>query len=159
MKGYRKHRGLRRYYRNLNSRVDLEFNWDDFFNPNGELHFHFDWRGYGNNSFARRRPHLDMLFRHFDILVDRTKELDVKFQLYALINNDHSRSYALYFHRPDPLLFDTSNLQTTTTLTNEPLNNYINNLQGYEKRYGKWHEEFCLLFKVNIGQPFQILLP
>jgi len=131
MIGLKKHRGLKRYYKNLATKIDLEeidrldFDspqawFDDWFfrfglHPYGNnqtwfyyWHLHFDYKGYGNNSFKRRKPHLDKLFRHFDILVDKTKSL----------------------------------------------NDYIDHLAGYEKRYGKADEAFCLIFKENVGGPF-----
>jgi hypothetical protein len=50
--------------------------------------------------------------------------------------------------------FKISDLKLTTTLTNQDLNDYIKNLDGYEKLYGQAGETFCLIFKKNVGQPF-----
>jgi hypothetical protein len=65
---------------------------------------------------------------------------------------------ALFLHTPNPnnsqFQFEISDLQLTSTLTNKQLNDYINNLEGYEKLYGKADEAFCLIFKNNVGQPF-----
>lgn len=160
MSGIRKHRGLKRYYENLTMENDLDKatgldNSEMWFD---NWHLHFDWRGYGNDSFKRRKPHLDKLFRHFDILVDRTKKLKTNFQLYSVLLDFHSSSDALFLHTPNlnnsQFPFKFSDLQLTTTLTNKQLNDYINNLEGYEKLYGKADEAFCLLFKKNVGQPF-----
>lgn len=158
----RKHRGLKRYYKNLATENDLdEATWLDFDNPEtwfDNWHLHFDWKGYGNDSFKRRKPHLDKLFRHFDLLVDKTKHLKKDFQLYSILLDFDSYSDALFLHTPNPnnsqFPFKISDLQLTTTLTNKQLNDYINNLDGYEKLYGKAEEAFCLIFKKYVGQPF-----
>ncbi|MGZ3763146.1 MAG: hypothetical protein ACXVB0_10455 [Mucilaginibacter sp.] len=181
MEGFKKHRGLRRYYKNLTTKIDLENidrldfdsrqswfeNW--FLNfklpPYGNnqtwfyhFHLHFDRRGYGNNSFKRRRPHLDKLFRHFDILAAKTKNLETEFHLYAILLDHDSYSDALFLHPPrlntDQFRYKISDLELTTTLTNKSLNDYIDNLDGYEKRYGQADEAFCFIFKKNVGQPF-----
>jgi hypothetical protein len=162
MNGIRKHRGLKRYYKNLATENDLDkATWLDFDNPQtwfDNWHLHFDWKGYGNNSFKRRKPHLDKLFRHFDLLVDKTKQLKTDFQLYSIILDFDSYSDALFLHTTNPnnsqFPFKIPDLQLTTTLTNKQLNDYINNLDGYEKLYGKADEAFCLIFKKNVGQPF-----
>ena len=181
MIGLKKHRGLKRYYKNLATKIDLEeidrldFDspkawFDDWFfrfglHPYGNnqtwfyyWHLHFDYKGYGNNSFKRRKPHLDKLFRHFDILVDKTKDLKTGFQLYIILLDHDSRSDALFFHPARPVdhqfRFKISDLQLTSTLTNKSLNDYIDHLAGYEKRYGKADEAFCLIFKENVGGPF-----
>lgn len=162
MNGIRKHRGLKRYYRNLATRNDFDkATWLDFGNPEtwfDNWHLHFDAKGYGNNSFKRRKPHLDKLFRHFDLLVERTKHLKTDFQLYAVLLDFDSYSDALFLHTPNPnntqFPFKVSDLRSTTTLTNKQLNDYINNLEGYEKLYGQADEAFCLIYKKNVGQPF-----
>lgn len=119
---------------------------------------HFDWEGYGNYSFKKRKPHLDKLFRHFDLLVDKTEKLKTDFQLYSILLDYDSYSDALFLHTPNPnnsqFPFKISDLQLTTTLTNKQLNDYVNNLDGYEKLYGQAGEAFCLLFKKNIGRHF-----
>jgi hypothetical protein len=162
MNGIKKHRGLKRYYKNLEIKNDLDkVTWLDFDNPktwSDNWHLHFDWKGYGNDSFKRRKPHLDKLYRHFDLLVDRTKKLKTDFQLYTILLDFDSYSDALFLHTPNPsngqFPFKISDLQLTTTLTNKQLNEYINNLKGYEKLYGQADEAFCLIFKKNVGQPF-----
>lgn len=162
MNGIKKHRGLKRYYRNLTTKNDLDkATWLDFNNPEtwfDNWHLHFDWKGYGNHSFKRRKPHLDKLFRHFDLLVEKTTQLKTDFQLYSILLDFDSYDDALFLHTPNPnnsqFPFKISNLQTTTTLTNKELSEYIENLVGYEKLYGQAEEAFCLIFKKNIGQPF-----
>lgn len=162
MRGIRKQRGLKRYYRNLATENDLEkATWLDFDNPEtwcDNWHLHFDWKGYGNDSFKRRKPHLDKLFRHFELLVEKTKKMNIDFQLYAVLLDFDSYDDALFLHTPNPnnsqFPFKISDLQLTATLTNYQLNDYINNLYGYEKLYGKADEAFCLLFKKNVGIPF-----
>lgn len=162
MNGFKKHRGLKRYYKNLAIENDLDkMDWLDLDNPESlfdNWHLHFDWRGYGNNSFKKRKPHLDKLFRHFDILVEKTKNFKTQFQLYTVLLDYNSHSDALFLHTPNPnnsqFPFEISTLQLTTTLTNKSLNEYIDHLAGYEKRYGQAGEAFCLIFKENVGQPF-----
>ena len=162
MDGYKKHRGLKRYYKNLAIKNDFDkMNWLNLSSPESwfdNWHLHFDWKGYGKNSFKRRRPHLDKLFRHFDILVEKTKTLKSEFQLYAILLDHDSYSDALFLHTPNSnntqFPFEIPNLQLTTTLTNNSLNDYINRLAGYEKRYGQAGEAFCLIFKKNTGKAF-----
>ena len=168
-RGYKKHRGLKRYYQklsienifekifwlDLNHTVRLNLGDPDSW-PRGQ-HFHFDWRGYGNDSFRRRKPHLDNLFRHFDILTERTKDLTSEFHICAILLDFESYSDALYLHKPgnDYFTFKISDLQPTTTLTNKSLNEYIDQLVDYKKLYGNADEAFCLLYKENIGVPFE----
>ena len=162
MNQIKKHRGLKRYYKNLTVKNDLyKATWLDFGNSKtwfDNWHLHFDWKGYGNDSFKRRKPHLDKLFRHFDILIDKTKELKIDFQLYAVLLDFDSSSDALYLHTPNlnnsQFPFKVPDLQLTTTLKNKQLDDYINNLNGYEKLYGQAGEAFCLIFKRNVGYSF-----
>lgn len=162
MSGIKKQRGIKRYYKNLGSKVDFDKNtWLDFDNPKTwehNWHIHFDSWGYGNTSFKRRKPHLDKLFRHFELLIDKTKKLKQDFQLYSILLDFDSHSDALFLHTPNPnnnqFPFKISDLTLETTLTNKQLNDYINNLEGYEKLYGKADEAFCLIYKKNVGQPF-----
>jgi len=161
MNGYKKQRGLKRYYKDLAIKNDFDQIDLDLDNPESwfdNWHLHFDWKGYGNNSFRSRRPHLDKLFRHFDILVEKTKDLKNQFQLYAILLDHDSYSDALFLHTPNPnnsqFPFQISDLQSTTTFTNRLLNDYLDNLTGYEKRYGQAGEAFCLIYKDNVGRPF-----
>lgn len=162
MNRIKKHRGLKRYYRNLAIKNDFDkMPWLDLGNSKtwfDNWHLHFDWKGYGNDSFKRRKPHLDKLFRHFDTLVGRVKKIKTDFQLYSILLDFDSSSDALFLHAPNPnnsqFPFKVADLKATTTLKNERLNEYINNLEGYEKLYGQAGEGFCLLFKKNVGYPF-----
>ena len=90
--------------------------------------------------------------------MEKTKQLRTDFQLYAILLDYDSFSDALFLHTPNPnnrqFQFKISDLQLETTLTNRPLQKYINNLEGYEKRYGQADEGFCLIFKKNVGQAF-----
>src|SRR5688572_5584973 len=129
----KKHRGLRRYYENLATQNDLEkAKWLDFNDAKmwfDNWHMHFDWEGYGNNSFKRRKPHLDKLFRHFDFLVERTKDLKSEFQLYAILLDFDSSNDALFLHTPNPnksqFPLKIPDLKKTSTLTNSDLNDYV----------------------------------
>ncbi|GAB2978082.1 hypothetical protein GCM10027049_11840 [Mucilaginibacter puniceus] len=163
MKGYKKFRGLKRYYLNLPTENDLDkIDFFDFAKPESwpkDWHIHFDWYGFGNNNFKKRKPHLDKLFRHFDMISEKTKDSNSRdFQLYAILLDNDSAHDALFFHTPnvnnDQFQFKVSDLQLTSTLKNKPLNDYIDNLAGYEKLYGQADEAFCLIFKKNIGQSF-----
>ncbi|MFP5043066.1 hypothetical protein [Parasediminibacterium sp. JCM 36343] len=162
MSGIKKQRGLKRYYKNLASKIDFDRKtWLDFENTETwerNWHIHFDYEGHGNNSFKKRKPHLDKLFRHFDLLVDKTKKLKKGFHLYTVLLDFDSHSDALFLHTPNQnnsqFPFKISDLKLDTTLTNGQLNDYINNLEGFEKLYGKGGEAFCLIYKKNVGQPF-----
>jgi hypothetical protein len=115
-------------------------------------------RAMATTALKKRKPHLDKLFRHFDILVDRAKEIKTDFQLYSILLDFDSSSDALFLHTPNPnnsqFPFKVADLKLTTTLKNEQLNEYINNLKEYEKLYGQAGEGFCLLFKKSVGHPF-----
>ena len=99
MNGVKKHRGLKRYYKNLSTENDLDkATWLDFDNPEtwfDNWHLHFDWKGYGNDSFKRRKPHLDKLFRHFDLLVNKTKIMQHIAKLQISINLKQSNNSSL----------------------------------------------------------------
>lgn len=156
----KRHRGLKRYYENLPIKVDfdnmtsLDFNdpktWFD------NWHIHFDRKGYGDYSFKKRKPHLDKLFRHFDILANKTKNLKTDFQLYAIVLDHDSKSDALFLNTLNPNVrkkpFKISELITESNLTNKLLDDYIKSLSGYEILYGGVRENFCLIYKENIGQ-------
>jgi hypothetical protein len=154
----RKLRGLKRYYKRLETENDLnKMSWLDFDDPNISLnnwHFHFDRRGLGDNCYRRRKPHLDKLFRHFGILEKETKKLKKEFQLYAVLLDNNSYSDALFLNSPChknefPWMYN--DLSNKGTLTNTDLSNYINDLEGFEKKYGVAGASFCVLFKKNIG--------
>jgi len=162
MNRIKKQRGRKRYYKNLASKIDFDNKtWLDFENTetwDHNWHIHFDYEGYGNDSFKRRKPHLDKLFRHFDLLVDKTKKLKKDFNLYTVLLDFNSHSDALFLHTPNlnnsQFPFKISDLKLDTTLTNGQLNDYINNLEGFEKLYGNAREAFCLIYKKNVGQAF-----
>ncbi len=155
----KRHRGQRRYYRNLIIQNDIsKVIWLNFNDTNtwfDKWHLHFDKRGYGNNSFKRRKPHLDKLFRHFDLLVNQTKKLKTDFQLFVVIFDFSSYNDALYLHTPNPnsspFPVETGAISSTTTLTNEALNNYIDKLNKYEVLYIQVEEPYCLLYQKEVG--------
>ena len=154
----RKLRGLKKYYKRLETENDLnKINWLNFEEPNillNNLHFHFDRRGLGDNSYRRRKPHLDKLFRHFCILEKETKKLKTEFQLYAVLLDNESYYDALFVNTPSPnneFPWKYKNSSNESTLTNTDLANYINDLEGFEKLYGVANQSFCVSFKKNIG--------
>lgn len=158
----KRHRGLKRYYKKLATQNDFDkMTWLKLADPNtlfDNWHIHFDWYGYGNNSFKKRKPHLDKLFRHFDLLSVETKQLKTDFQLYTIVLDFDSSSDALFLHTPNPnnsqFPFKIEELSNQTTLKNKQLNEYLGELKGFEKLYGQADEAFCLLYKKNIGIPF-----
>jgi hypothetical protein len=159
----KRQRGLKRYYKNLPIKVDFDkmtsVNFNDPKTWFDNWHIHFDWYGFGNNSFKKRKPHLDKLFRHFEILVERTKNIKTDFQLYAIILDFNSSSDALFLNTLNSNLrkkpFKISELKIESNLTNKLLDDYIKNLSGYEILYGRGRENFCLIYKENIGQPLK----
>ena len=116
----RKQRGLKRYYRNLERQNDLDkvidINFNDTRTWQKNEHFHFDRKGYGDTSFKKRKPHLNKLFRHFSLFVEKAKFLTAAFQLYAIILDFNSSSDALFLHTPNPgnsqFLFRVEDLST-----------------------------------------------
>ncbi|MDD4970610.1 MAG: hypothetical protein PHT07_14385 [Paludibacter sp.] len=159
----KQHRGLKRYYKKLSVQNDFDkIIWLNLADPNAwfdDLHFHFDYEGYGNNSFKRRKPHLDKLFRHFDLLTEMTMQIKKDFQLYSIILDYDSSSDALFLHTPNPnnsqFPFEINGLSKDTTLKNKQLDEYLVELKEFEKLYGQADEAFCLLYKKNIGIPFE----
>jgi hypothetical protein len=156
----KKQRGLRRYYRNLSKQNDFDkATWLNFSIPDtwfDNWHLHFDWKGLGNNSFKRRKPHLDKLFRHFELLAEKTKDLMLDFQLYAILFDHDSSNDALFLHTPNPngnaFPNKLQGLSLKSNLTNNDLEKYIKSLTGFKCLYGKAEENFCLLYKEHVGQ-------
>ena len=155
----KKQRGLKKYYERLETENDLEkATYLDLADPNAwfdNWHLHFDWKGFGNISFKKRKPHLDKLFRHFELLEKETDKLKKNFQLYAVVLDYDSYSDALILHTENPnhdnfpFIYDKINRKST--LTNKELDKYLNQLIGYEKYFGTAEENFCVLFKKNVG--------
>ena len=158
----KKQRGLKRYYRNLAIKNDFE-KWDKFDfvkypdNLFDRWHWHIDWKGFGNINFKRRKPHLEKLFRHFEILAEKTKYLKSEFQLFIILLDFDSSSDAIYLHTPNPnnseFPIKWTNLSQVNTLKNTELCNYVEQLSEYEKLYGKAEESFCILYKKELGNP------
>jgi hypothetical protein len=98
------------------------------------------------------------LFRHFDILEAKTKQLEKDFQLYSILLDFSSDCDALFLHTSNhnssQFPFKISDLTYISTLKNQQLNNYIDSLEAYKKLYGQADEAFCLLFKKDVGQLF-----
>lgn len=156
------HRGLKRYYKNLSIQSDFEkITGLKFDGPSGwpaHLHLHFDRYGYGNNSFKRREPHLDKLFRHFDLLAEKINETQSGNTLYAIIFDYNSSGDAIFIDRKNlaynNLTFVIEDLSKKSTLTNGALHEYLENLTVYEKLYGQANEAFCFLYMKNSGNTF-----
>jgi hypothetical protein len=93
------------------------------------------------------------------LLVDKTEKLKVEFQLYAVLLDCESHSDALFLHMPNPnnsqFPFKVQDLQKKITLENKQLNEYIDNLNGYEKLYAKADEAFCLIIRKSVGMSFE----
>ncbi|MFI5141372.1 MAG: hypothetical protein ACHQII_03350 [Bacteroidia bacterium] len=152
-------RGLRRYYKNLATQIDsdkisrLNFSDQNIWFDN--WHLHFDWKGFGNNSFKRRKPHLDKLFRHFDLLAEKTKLLKTDFQLYSVLLDFDSSNDALFLHTPNPnhknFPYKFENLSPNNNLINRDLENYIASLKGYTILFGKAEENYCVIYKDKLG--------
>lgn len=157
----KKHRGLRRYYKNLATKNDFDkTTWLDFDNPDvwfDNWHMHFDWYGYGNESFKRRRPHLDKLFRHFELLADRSKSLRKDFQLYAMLLDHESADDSLFLNTENPNnKFPWTSLHPLSSennLTNPELRSYVDALVGYKIQFGTAEENYCYITIDNIGLP------
>jgi hypothetical protein len=157
----KRHRGLKRYYKNLLARNDFEkLTGLNFKDPSGwppNLHLHFDPYGYGNNSFKRRKPHLDTLFRHFDLIEAKIKEMNNDSILYAVILDYDSGSDALFVGNKDfpgkNLTFKLDDLSSSNTLTNKFLNEYLAELTDFEKLYGMANQAFCFLYKRDAKSP------
>ncbi len=154
----RKHRGLKRYYKNLQTK---EENWSglNFTDPDKAWfdlwHTHFDWHGYGNDSFKRRKPHLDKLFREFDVLEKKAKLLKTEFQIWATLLDFESYDDALFLHTPNPnhdnFPWKIKDLSTKNNLTNKALAEYVNNLSGYKIVFGQADENYCVIYKDKVG--------
>ena len=154
-----KFRGQRRYYRNLAIRNEFEKTiFLDLQNdPNAwyyQWHYHFDLF-VRSNSFKKRKPHLDKLFRHFEMLIEKTKCLKVEFQLYVFIFDKSSNHDAVFLNTANPygnFPLAWENLSENCTLKNQDLVEYVNQLNEYEKLYGiAENEPFCILIKEGVG--------
>lgn len=99
-----KNRGQRRYYKNLKEKDDLglisELKLECSECWYNLWHIHFDENGYGNNSFRKRKAHLDRLFRHFDLIAEKYLNLEREFQLFAVVFDRLSSEDGLYIHTP-----------------------------------------------------------
>ncbi|HEY1038092.1 MAG TPA: hypothetical protein VGF30_01730 [Bacteroidia bacterium] len=154
----KKHRGLKRYYKSLSTKVD-DLSGLNFTDPTKawfELwHIHFDWKGYGNNSFKKRKPHLDKLFRHFTLLEEKAQLLKTDYQIWATLLDYDSSSDALFLHTTNPnhdnFPWKIKDLTQTNTLTNEQLSEYVQGLSGYKILFGKADESYCVIYKDNVG--------
>lgn len=168
MYGMKKHRGLRRYYKNLSRVNELEtgMTWLDFKVPDiwfDYWHIHFDNYGYGNRSFKRRKPHLDALFRHYEIASQKMLNTGKEFQLWIFINNYRSYDDALYFHTPNPNALNFphkyNDYGTEYKLSNHDLIDYLSKRNDFKMTCGAYYTEdsplevFCALYKENIGLP------
>lgn len=141
--------------------VQNEFMENECFNTSNpasyqpNFHLHFDNYGYGNNNFKKRKPHLDKLMRHFEYVVNDLALANAGYQIYAVLLNTSSRSDALLFNQAESFgnvfPFSRADLSDQSTLTNQQLNAYIENLEGYKKLYGTAAEPFCLIYKSGIG--------
>ena len=154
----KKFRGQKKYYKRLETENDLDkATWLNFNDPEIQLdnwHLHFDWKGFGNNSFKRRKTHLDKLIRHFEILEDETKKLQKDFQLYADLLDNDSYYDVLFVNTPNPnnkFPWKFEDLSASSNLTNTELDDYIKGLEGYERLYGIADENFCVIYKKGIG--------
>ena len=154
----KKFRGQKKYFKRLKTDNDLDKAvWLNFDEPNIWLdnwHLHFDWKGLGNKSFKKRKPHLDKLIRHFEILEKETKKLQKDFQLYAVLLDNDSYYDALFVNTENPnnkFPWKYDNLITKSNLTNTNLEKYLNTLEGFEKLYGVADENFCVIYKKEIG--------
>jgi hypothetical protein len=154
----KKHRGLKRYYKNLAIKVDDWWN-EEFVDPSTARfylwHIHFDRYGYGTDSFKRRKPHLDKLVRHFELLEEKTKSLNTEFQLWATLLDFSSESDALFLHTAnstkDAYPWEIGKLSKQANLKNKELLDYINQLSGFTVLYGEADQNFCVIYKENVG--------
>lgn len=92
------------------------------------------------------------------MLAEKTALLTFEFQLYTIILDFNSSGDALFLHTPHPdndqFPFEVETLSTTSTLTNKALDDYINQIDKYEKLYGPANQAFCLLYIKSVGEPF-----
>ena len=154
----RKHRGRRRYYQNIKKQKE---NWSGLnFTDKDKAcfdlwHTHFDWKGYGNDSFKRRKPHLDKLFREFAVLEEKAKSIKTEYQIWATLLDYESGDDALFLHTPNPTQdnfpWKIKDLSSKNNLTNSDLAEYVNNLSGYKILFGQADENYCVVFKDNVG--------
>ncbi|GGK89669.1 hypothetical protein ACD591_08045 [Rufibacter glacialis] len=155
----KKRRGLRIYFRRLEKHNDLEGfaalisgkeSWFDF------GHTHYDWEGLGINSWKKRKPHLDTLFRNFDLYPNRLKLIEKPFQLFIQLYDYDSSDDAIFIHTENPNQDNFPykiDLMDKCTLKNQELIKYINQKGGFEKLFGiADNEGYCLLYKKGIGE-------
>jgi hypothetical protein len=156
-----KNRGQRRYYKNLKEKDDLgliselklEYSecWYNLW------HIHFDEYGYGNNSFKKRKVHLDRLFRHFDLIAEKYLNLDREFQLFAVVFDRLSSEDGLYIHTPNPIEDNyphkVPDLSLSSSFKNKDISRYLTGLKGYMICYAENNGvKYSLVYKENLGR-------
>jgi len=158
----RKFRGKKRYYRELERHSDfskltaMTFNKDSWFDL---WHTHYDWKGFGNKSWKKRKPHLDTLFRNFDLYPERLKSIEKHYQLFIQINDIDSSQDSVNIHTANPNRDNfplKANLSRECKLTNQQLINYLDKKKGFEKLYGMNElEAYCILYRPGTGEKIE----
>ena len=98
----KKFRGQKRYYKQLESRVEsfeLDLNKDSWYNM---WHTHFDWPGYSNLSWKHRHSHLIALKKVFDKSLQQLEGYQEPYQIFLFIDYYDGSADAIYFHTPNP---------------------------------------------------------
>ena len=98
----KKHRGGRRYYRQLVSEAEafvLGFSDADWYNY---WHTHPDWDGRGNLGPGHREKHIQATMEIFRRVLDQATVSGRQYQSWACIDINDTSQYAVYVHTPNP---------------------------------------------------------
>ena len=103
MRGLKKFRGKRRYYRNL-ARLSEAFRIDPSDGAWFDLsHTHFDWKGHSRRGLSHRRLHLLALFKAFQRALAQVSRAALPIQVFVSIAPEREAEQdALYVHSENP---------------------------------------------------------
>lgn len=159
----KKKRGLKRYFKSLQfqqTQIPVVCINDGYFSYDKIWLDH-----YGFNGINKRKPHLDCLFRNFDILADQISRLSIQFQIWIWINEETGKEDCIILHSPNPFTsfpHKYQNLSPANNFNNSDLLTYINRKTDFKKLFGtSFHENdngkqvkksFCILYKDIFGE-------
>lgn len=160
----KKKRGLKRYFKSLQN---METRIPKIWIEDGYFSYDKIWVDYiGFKGIKKRKPHLDCLFRNFELLADQISKLNLEFQIWIWINEKTGKEDCIILHSPNPetaFPHNYKNLSFDNNFRNSDLLSFINQKTDFKKMFGtsfssndsgtKTSESFCVLYKDCIGEP------
>lgn len=153
----KKRRGMRRYYRNLLTKVptyklELEDNhWYDLW------HKHIDWYGFGNHDVRARDQHLEALFLTFENFQKQLKGWKRPHQTWVQIHEYDAAQNAVYLHTPnensDNFPFDIEGVSWDAEVP-QHLRRFMTG--SYEFGYFTWEDgTVYVIYSRDVGVPLR----